>query len=96
MCGFERSGERASERMHLIQEMQDHPEPLVVHAHIVFEVADQVGARQIHVGEGELVGGTSGNNPFLLYPDRKRLSVQPGAFRNSRSVNIAHISLRGS
>ena len=58
--------------MHLIQEMQDHPKPLVVHAHIVSEVANQVGARQIHVGEGELVGGASGDQPLLFDPDRER------------------------
>ena len=78
MRGLERSGERASERVHLIQEMQDDSEPLVVHAHIVFEVADQVGARQIHVGEGQLVGCASGDQPLLFDPDRKRPADRAG------------------
>ena len=43
--------------MHLIQKMQHNPEPLVVHAHLVLKIMDQVGARQIHVGESELVRG---------------------------------------
>ena len=46
--------------MHLIQEMQDHPKALIIHAHLVFEIADQLGPREIHVGEGEFVGGARG------------------------------------
>jgi len=61
--------------MHLIQEMQDHPESLVVHAHIVFEVVDQVGPRQIHVGKGELVDSASGDQPLLFDPDRERSPI---------------------
>jgi len=47
--------------MHLIQEVQDHAKPLVVHAHLLFEIADEVCARQIHLREGQLAGGAGGD-----------------------------------
>ena len=67
--------------MHLIEKVQDHAKSLVVHAHLVLEIVDQVGAREIHIGEGELVGGPAGDEPFLFDPDRQRGPIEARALQ---------------
>src|SRR5271165_2816124 len=50
----QRLGQRPSEPVHLVDEMQDHVEPLVVDPHIVLKVADETRAREVHLGVGPL------------------------------------------
>src|SRR5271166_5343403 len=65
----QRFGQRAPQSVHLIDQVQDHVEPLVVDAHIVLEIVDETRAGEVHFGELLLVGRARRADPGLADPD---------------------------
>ena len=58
--------------MKLINKMQHHAHAFVVHAHLVLEVLDQLGAGEVSFGEGVFLW----DQPLLRHPYFQSLRVE--------------------
>src|SRR5208337_801390 len=93
----QRLGQRPPQSVHLIDQVQDDVEPLVVDAHIVLEIVDETRAGEVHFGEPLLVGCVRRADPGLADPDFQGGPIDIRPFKKLPLVDHGpNISLRGS
>src|SRR5258708_7927644 len=68
--------EYPAQAVHLIHQMKDDVDAVVVDAEIGFQVPDEMCPRNVHVGEVRAGGGLLWNEPPLFEPEIQRLHLE--------------------
>src|SRR5215472_6776530 len=81
-----------AQAVHLIDEMQDDRDAFIVDAEVLAQIVNELGAREVDVGEHQLRLGLRGNEPAGRDPGFERAMLQAGA--DQKFLNRDHSSLQ--